>query len=76
MPDERVVERYFERASDLFTEMTRQIARLAYATEQGVISNLTHDTDLAEPCVACGCRLLLKHYDKCPACRAPTRSHA
>ena len=75
MPDERVVERYFERASDLFTEMTRQIARLAYATEQVVISNLTHGTDLMETCVACGCRLLLKHHDECPACRAPTRSH-
>jgi len=76
MPDVRVVERYFERAIDLVTELMREIARLAYAAEQQVIMTTTADTDFVEPCIACGCRLLMKHHDECPACRAPTRNHA
>lgn len=76
MPEERMVERYFERAADLITELTRQIARLAYAAEQQVIVTVTADTELVEPCVACGCRLMTQQQDECPACRAPTRNHA
>jgi hypothetical protein len=76
MSDERVVERYFESAADLVVELTRQIARLAYAAEQQVVVMITADTELTEPCVACGCRLMTRQYDECPACRAPTRNHA
>lgn len=76
MSDERVVERYFERAVDLVTELTRQVARLAYAAEQQVIVTVAHGMDLMAPCVTCGCRLMTEHHDECPACRAPARTHA
>lgn len=73
MPNERLVASYFDRAVDVVTEQTRQIARLAFAVEQHVIMTLTTDTDLAAPCEACGCRLLTMQHSKCPACLTPTR---
>lgn len=73
MPEDRVIAEYFLRAVDVFTEQTRQIARLAYAVEQQAIAAATSDTEWVMPCHACGCSLLTLQHTKCPACLTPTR---
>jgi hypothetical protein len=76
MPDERLIASYFDRAVDVVTEQTRQIARLAFAVEQQVLMQLPSGDDFAAPCDACGCRLLTMQHTKCPACLTPTRNDA
>lgn len=64
MPDERLIERYFEQVMDGIVGLTRQVARVAYALETNALKRKSD-------CCACHvCRSLFqtKGTTHCLAC--------
>jgi len=67
MPDERVIERYFERAMEAIFALTHQVARVAWALEARRVDPLGADP---KPCPTCASRLVPATWINCPACGA------
>ncbi len=77
MPDERLLERYFETLMSGLTALTHQVARCAVALEAQVVVKAAAagvKTNFRMPCETCGCRLGSGETNDCPACRTHVRA--
>lgn len=54
-------------------ELTRQVARSAYALEAQVKTRLSSGEKFSAPCRCCGCSLIRDNDRFCPACRTQVR---
>jgi hypothetical protein len=77
MTDERVIERYFERAMEGLTDLTNQVRRIANALEVNVRMSLPADAAAAlKKCTSCGCQLVKSNTQHCPGCGEFVRTDA
>ncbi len=66
MPEQRMVERYFERILEAVESLTRQIGRAAWALEAGV-RGVTISKKMP-PCAVCGSQVQVADTTMCPGC--------
>lgn len=70
MADERTIERWFERGLDVIIDLSRQVARTAWALECQV---LKPGTFAEGACSTCRTQLVPRNAELCPACHAPQK---
>lgn len=76
MPDDRLLERMFERALEAIENCSKQIGRMAFAMEAMVMEDIDeHDVEKS-PCRACGSHLVPVKADECFACGTPKEKKA
>lgn len=72
--DDRVLERYFERAVEAVAALTNQVRRVANAVESQVLQADAGATNkYVDDCGTCGCKIVLIADHHCPGCGAFVR---
>lgn len=73
MPDERFIERLFERGIDALGGLTRQVSRVAFAVETVIFDELGQSRAEAVTCPTCSSALQIRSDNNCRACGEPLR---